>query len=123
MAQMNPPDDQDRTPWQHRDQRKGRKIIADACTFVVEMSANFEDRTTDWKVWKSRFTESIASKRKKRGGGERGKILKTGWENGKFVTYNDEFRTKVEAAKVERESREIDKKIGLPTIQPKSEVE
>lgn len=105
MAQMNPPDDQDRTPWQQR--IKGRKIIADSCTFVVEMSANFEDRATAWKVWKSRFTESI------------GKTYHTGWENGKYVPYSEEFILKVNALKESHASRELDKTIGLQNIKPK----
>lgn len=107
MGQMNPPDAQDSTPWQQR--IKGRKIIADSATFVCEMAANFEDKATEWKVWKSRFTESI------------GRTYKTGWENGKYVNYTEEFAKKVEASKQERESRAIDRQIGLPNIQPKGE--
>jgi len=106
MGQMNPPDDQDRTPWQQR--IKGRKIIADSATFVVEMSADFENHATEWKVWKSRFTESI------------GKEYKTGWDKGKYVNHDDEFIAKIAAMKLERDMRDADRRIGLPNVQADS---
>lgn len=102
MAQMNPPDAEDRTPWQIR--IKGRKIIADAATFVVEMAANRETRSTQWTVWKSRFTEAM------------GKTFSTGYSKGKFVKYDEAFIASVEKLKYEANAREIDKKIGLPDV-------
>lgn len=102
MAQMKPLDRDDRTPWQER--IKGRKIIADSCTFVIEMAANFDDYCTQWTVWKSRFTQSV------------GRGFKTGWDKGKYIEYTEDFAKKVEAQKQERASKELDKRIGLPTI-------
>ncbi len=102
MGQMNAPDDQDRIPWQLR--IKGRKIIADAATHVMEMSANFEDHATEWQIWKSRFTESM------------GKIFKTGFDKGKFVDYTPEFQAKVTAHKEAAQAREFNKTVGLPDI-------
>lgn len=105
MAQMKPLDRDERTPWQER--IKGRKIIADACTFIFEMAADFEAQTTVWTVWKSRFTQTV------------GKIFTTGWEKGKYVEHTEEFAKKVTQAKEERASKALDKKIGLPEIKPK----
>ncbi len=102
MAQMNAPDEDDRTPYQYR--IKGRKIIADAATFVIEMAADRQNKATQWTVWKSRFTESV------------GKVFHTGYENGKFVEYSDAFRAKVQEEQDRRRAKEIDKTIGLPDV-------
>ena len=107
MAQMKPQDREQRTPWQER--IKGRKIIADCCTFITEMAANFENQTTEWTVWKSRFTQVV------------GKQFTTGWEKGRYVEHNAEFISKVEAAKAARASKEFDRTAGLPNIEIKGE--
>lgn len=107
MAQMKAADRDDRTPWQER--IKGRKIIADSCTFVVEMVAQFEEYITQWTVWKSRFTQSV------------GQSFKTGWDKGRYVEYTEEFAQRVATLREEKASRALDKQIGLPNIKPKGE--
>ena len=106
MAQMKPQDREERTPWQER--IKGRKIIADSCTFIVEMAANFEDQATEWTVWKSRFTQAV------------GKCFTTGWDKGRYVEHDLDFIQRVEAQKAARASKEFDKGVGLPNIEFKA---
>lgn len=107
MAQMKPLDEDDRTPWQIRIQ--GRRVISNACTFVIEMLADFQNKATQWTVWKSRFTQSV------------GVEFRTGWDKGRYVEYSPEFIAAVDAAKSVKESAEFDKSIGLPNIKPEGE--
>ena len=103
MAQMKPQDREERTPWQER--IKGRKIIADSCTFIVEMAANFQEMSTEWTVWKSRFTQAV------------GRQFTTGWDKGRYVEHTPEFIANVAAAKAARATKEFDKTVGLPNIE------
>lgn len=104
MAQINPPDKEDRVPFQHR--IKGRKIIMDPATFAVEMVRNTKELYTKWIVHKSRFTEAI------------GQDMKTGYDKGKFVKYDTAFAEKVQRMAMDRAARkmneQMDKANGIP---------
>lgn len=106
FAQINPPDKDDKIPFQHR--IKGRKIIMDPSTFAVEMIRDTKLQMTKWVVHKSRFTEAIGTE------------MKTGYDKGKFVKYDSAFATKVQAAAYKREAdrlnAQIDQKNGLPEV-------
>ncbi len=106
MAQITPPDKEDRIPFQHR--IKGRKIIMDPATFAAEMVRDTKNLRTRWVVHKSRFTEAIGSD------------WWTGYDYGKFVPYTTEFAEKVQRMAYEREARRInstiDKTNGLKDV-------
>lgn len=106
MAQINAPDKDDKIPFQHR--IKGRKIIMDPSTCVIEMVRNTKELYTKWIFHKSRFSEAI------------GQDLKTGYDKGRFVPYTTAFVEKVQKMAYEREARKInntiDKGNGLPDV-------
>lgn len=81
MAQITPQDKDGKMPFQQR--IKGRKMIMDPATLVIEMTADRKNLRTKWTVWKSRFTEAVGSE------------FFTGYEYGKFVEYTDDFAAKV----------------------------
>jgi len=89
MAQVTPPAADGRSPFEGR--IKGRKVITDPSTLIMEMVAERELLRTKWIVHKSRFTESV------------GKIFHTGYERGKFVKYTTDFETKVNLMNERRE--------------------
>lgn len=97
MAQINAPDEKDKTPFQYR--IKGRKIIMDPATFAVEMIRNTEGSFTKWVVHKSRFTEAI------------GKDIKTGYDKGRFVKYDSAFIERAQKNAYRRTDEKLDKKI------------
>lgn len=111
MAQITPPDKDDKIPFQHR--IKGRKIIMDPATCVIEMIRNTKELFTVFKFHKSRFNEAI------------GKDIKVGYDNGKFVEYDTAFAEKVQKMAYERDARkindQIDKGNGLPDVFKKPE--
>lgn len=117
LAQVTPPDENKSVPFKQR--IEGRKVILNVATCCVEMVADRDNLRTEWTVHKSRFNEFV------------GKHCFTGYDNGKYVTWeeNKEFQAKVQKIKEERSKSEFDKQIGhMPTGeengqsgQPKSE--
>lgn len=87
MSQVNPPDEKN-TPFQYR--IKGRKIIMDVATCVIEMVADRESYRTEWSIHKSRFNESV------------GKGFFTGFSKGRFVPYDSKFISMVAQMKEAR---------------------
>jgi hypothetical protein len=98
MAQMDPPTENNPKPYQHRIQ--GRKLIVTQSTLIMEMSADRDLRATKWTVHKSRFTEAV------------GQSFLTGYDNGKYVEFNDEFQSKVQKWKDARDDRALNKQLG-----------
>ena len=107
MAQMDPPTENNPKPYQHRLQ--GRKLIVTQSTLILEMSADRAKRTTNWTIHKSRFTEAV------------GKDVVTGFDNGKYVPYNEAFEAKVQKWRDAQEERELNKKISIPDAFNKEE--
>lgn len=106
MTQVTPPDKDNKVPFQQR--IKGRKIIMDPATFVVEMVADRKNLRTQWIVHKSRYTESV------------GMDIFTGYDHGRFVVYSSEFAEKVQMQAIERATKrmneQIDKSNGIKEV-------
>ena len=98
MSQINPQDDKN-TPFQYR--IKGRKVIMDPCTFVLEMKADRENLQTEWTVHKSRFTEAVGS------------CFYTGYDKGRFVVRDAEFLKKLADYKDKKMFKALDKANGI----------
>lgn len=81
MAQCDPETDHDHRMFKQR--VNGRKIILDGTTFAAELAIDQDLRATQWTVWKSRYTRAI------------GKSLYTGFDNGRYVEYTEEFKKAV----------------------------
>ncbi len=94
-------DEEDTTPFNVR--LKGSKLICDKATFICELIPERQLLRSKWRVWKSRFTEAV------------GESVYTGYERGKFVLYDDEFKKNV--AKLVNSNLEKDKEheLGLGT--------
>lgn len=96
MAQMKRlTDEEDTTPFNVR--LKGSKVICDKATFIVELIPERKLLRSKWKVWKSRFTDSV------------GNSVHTGFDKGRFVEYDKGFQAKVAlliAAQIEKEQME-----------------
>jgi hypothetical protein len=98
LAQVNPDVNDEKKPFEHR--IKGRKIICDKSTFIMEMVANRQDLTTNWVIHKSRFDGGV------------GQVLETGFDRGRFVEMTKEFiqaRTELQSR---RENAKLEKAIG-----------
>lgn len=102
MGQVNPPEKDDKTPFQYR--IKGRKIIMDVATCVIEMIADRENYRTTWIIHKSRFNESV------------GAGFHTGFSRGRYVPYDTEFKTEVNRMKEAR----MFNKAGVATPEDKA---
>jgi hypothetical protein len=94
MAQVIP-DKEDKTPFEYR--IKGRKVITDPSTLIMEMIPEYDRKRTKWIVHKSRFTEAV------------GKCLFTGYDKGRFVDYTPEFQRQVN---MDLERKEWAKNVG-----------
>lgn len=97
MAQVKPPGE-DNSPFEHR--IKGRKVITDPATLIMEMVAEREHLRTKWVVHKSRFTGSV------------GADFYTGFDQGRFVEYDNEFMAKVLKIKEDRQKAAFNKASG-----------
>lgn len=99
MAQVDPNREDEEVPFQYR--IKGRKVIVDVSTLIVELIADRENLRTEWVVHKSRFTEGVI-----------GKSFYTGYEKGQYVPYDDEFKAKVAAIQQKRQAELMDRMAG-----------
>lgn len=101
MAQVQQQDPDKKVPFKNR--IEGRKVILNVATCCVEMIAKREDLCTEWIMHKSRFNEAVGEK------------ITTGYYNGAYVPYTEEFKAAVAKMKAEREAKEIDKTIKMPS--------
>jgi replicative DNA helicase len=109
MAQVKPQDKQE-TPFEVR--IKGRKSIIENSTCAVEMIPNRDNRTTEWLVHKNRFS-----------GMSVGQKVTTGYDKGRFVEWNDEFRDMVAKMRAAIENDTLNKQIGhMPTGEENEDV-
>ena len=99
MAQINPPDEEKKTPFQVRLQ--GTKIICTRATMIMEMIAHRKERMTEWLIHKGRYAESV------------GDVIKTGYHNGQFVKYDNDFIEEVQKIMDKREEEKINKLNGI----------
>lgn len=102
MAQVNPPEDERMSPFQTRIQ--GRKLICTKATVIVEMIAHRSNLMTEWYFHKGRFSEAT------------GTSVETGYNNGEFVEYTNEFKAEVAGMKERAAAKKQDKDIGMPEI-------
>lgn len=105
LAQIAPPDGDKKVPFKFR--IEGRKSILNIATCCMEIIANKEERVTEWHVHKSRFN------------GAAGQVINTGYEDGRYVEWNDEFKAKVAQWKARAETDALNKQVGLTA--PKAE--
>ena len=105
LAQVNPPDGENKTPFKVR--IEGRKSILNVATCCMELIANKEDLVTEWVVHKSRFNGAV------------GQTIRTGYDRGQYVEWNDEFRAKVAQWKAKAETDALNKQVGM--LAPKAE--
>lgn len=96
MVQLHPENKEKRLSFEER--IKGSKSIIVPSTFAMEMITDKDNLTTKWLFHKSRFITDVV-----------GKYLTTGYDYGRFVRYDDEFRKKVEAYKENKQQNQIDK--------------
>jgi len=108
MAQITPPDEKNKTPFQYR--IAGRKVIMTATTFVVEMIRDSKNLCTYWQIHKSRYTAYVGEKRT------------TAYNNGRFEPYTTAWAEKVQRMALDREAKrinqEIDKSNGIKNVFP-----
>jgi len=108
MAQMKRlVNEEDTTPFNVR--LKGSKEICDKATFIAEISPERAYLRSKWKVWKSRFNDSV------------GETIYVGYERGKFVKYDEKFQLRVAKIVQENLEKKYKSDIGLPKKDEKSE--
>lgn len=103
LAQVRPADEAN-TPFKIR--VEGSKSITNVSTCAIELVAHKEELKSDWIIHKSRFNEAV------------GAGIETGYDKGRHVEYNDEFKAKVQEMIAQREARSFDK-VCPPLIAPK----
>lgn len=111
LAQVDPQTEDDRRTFKQR--ICGRKLILDQTTLAIELTTDYQKRATEWTFWKSRFTESV------------GKSVWTGYDKGRFVSYSEEFRNKIQSDndKIMKDKldKEMNKSNGIPDAFKKKE--
>jgi len=108
MAQvLQQPDPTKNVPFKTR--IEGRKVIINVATCCVEMVAKREDLCTEWIIHKSRFNESVGDK------------ITTGYKNGRYVLYDEEFINNVNRMKARKEQELLDKTCKMPSEKAKEE--
>lgn len=98
LCQADPESEHEKKPFKQR--INGRKLIIDHATLAMEMTVDYHKRATEWTVWKSRFTQAI------------GKSIFTGYDNGKYVIYDDAFIARVQNENDRATLRAINSQIG-----------
>ena len=80
---------------------EGRKSILNVATCCIEMIANREDYCTEWLIHKSRFNECV------------GESIITGYDKGRYVEYDDNFKNKIAELKAKKEANAFDRSINF----------
>lgn len=97
MAQVKPPTE-DGQPFKLR--VEGSKSISNKATCTVELVAERELLCSHWTIHKSRFNQAV------------GETIDTGYDNGKYVEYNDAFKLKVQGIRARQEDKEFSQAIN-----------
>lgn len=79
---------------------KNCKMIMDKSTVAIEIAVDYAKHLTEWTIWKNRFNSSTV-----------GTPLRTGYDNGKYVEYTDDFQAKIAKEKNDAIAHETDKQI------------
>jgi hypothetical protein len=99
LCQIDPNKKDENIPFQYR--VKGRKVISDVATLIIELIADRENLRTEWVVHKSRFTEGVV-----------GHSFYTGYDKGQYVSYDKEFQDKVALIQQKRQQEMMNKMAG-----------
>lgn len=100
MAQVKPQNKDEEVPFKYR--MEGTKKIMNVATATFEIVADRENLRTEWICHKSRFQKGVV-----------GHSFHTGYENGRFVPYNEEFKKKVSIIQEKRQQEMMNKIGGL----------
>ena len=101
MAQMKRlTGEDDTTPFNVR--LKGSKEICDKATFIAEITPERAYLRSKWKVWKSRFNESV------------GNTYYVGYDRGKFIEYTESFQKSVAVQVQKNLEKKYKDDLGLP---------
>lgn len=101
FAQCSAPDPENKIPFKSR--IEGRKVILNVATCCMEIVANKKELTTEFVVHKSRFNEAM------------GQSLMTGFDRGRYVNYDSEFKAKVKEYLEGKMAKELDKALAEKT--------
>lgn len=106
MCQVNRDDPENPSPMKYR--IMGTKLIYTRATYVLEMIKHPMEWMTEWVIHKGRFAKL-------------GESIKTGFKNGMFVKYTDEFKEEVRRNREKREEDKFNKDIGIKVGEPAKE--
>lgn len=96
--------DSEENPKSFKERIEGRKSLFNVATMAMEIRAVHADFKTNWIIWKNRFNKGI------------GQTLKTAFQKGMYIEYTNEFAENVERIKLHRESKAMDKAIGIKEV-------
>ena len=104
LSQLKQSSEANPLPFKERIERS--KSIYNVSTCSVEVKANREDYSTSFKIHKSRFPDAV------------GKEIVVGFKKGRYVEYNDEYKSEVNSKKsqkliMEESKRHVDLLKGI----------
>jgi replicative DNA helicase len=107
LAQLSPQNEERTVPFKVR--IEGRKIILNVATCSMEMVRDIDNLRTEWIVHKSRFNNAAGMK------------FHTGYNNGRFVEYDEKFKLMAQEIKERKSKEEMDRRLGIESKQKMEE--